>query len=40
MDHRLASLRPSERGDPNFVEGLASDRSGDGKVVLKRGLKL
>lgn len=41
MDHRLASLRPSERGDPNFVEGLASDRSsGGGTIALKRGVVL
>jgi hypothetical protein len=32
-------LRPSERGEPNFVDGLLSDRSfGGGKAVLKRGL--
>ena len=37
--NRLASLRPSERGEPNFVDGLLSDRSfGGGKAVLKRGL--
>ena len=37
--NQLASLRPSERGEPNFVDGLLSDRSfGGGKAVLKRGL--
>jgi len=41
IDHRLASLRPSERGDPNLVEGLASDRSsGGGTIALKRGVVL
>lgn len=41
MDHRLASLRLSERGDPNFVDGLASERSsGGGTIALKRGLNL
>lgn len=40
MANLLASLRESERGDPNLVEGLVSDLSGGGKIVLKRGLRL
>ena len=40
MANLLASLRESERGDPNLVEGLVSDLSDGGKIVLKRGLRL
>lgn len=40
MADLLASLRESERGEPNFVEGLASERSSGGVIALKRGLSL
>lgn len=33
MADLLASLRESERGEPNFVEGLASDRSSGGGTI-------
>ena len=38
MANLLAYLRESERGEPNFVEGLASERSSGGVIALKRGL--
>ena len=38
MANLLASLSESERGEPNFVEGLASERSSGGVIALKRGL--
>lgn len=38
MANLLASLSESERGEPNFVEGLASERSSGGVIALKKGL--
>ena len=38
MANLLASLSESERGEPNFVEGLASERSSGGVIALERGL--